>query len=162
MWKTLYCFIAFSSVCSVFCAFVDHHTKDPHYHLRELGGDFTRIVELEALGPPSPLENTDSTTVYEQIPLVKNPETSCRTLAPRESAKPATLKWVGKIKTPSDHNPIPDTAPYNQKKPPAPSFSLGKGKELDCESRVPTFLGAAQDTGFCVTCLGTLMGPGMF
>lgn len=107
---------------------------------RGLGGDFIKVMELEAWGPPSSLEYIGS-TIYGQIPIVRNLETSCKTPVPGESAKPATLKWLGKIETPSDHNPIPDTAPYNRKKPPAPSFSLGERKELNCKSMFQLFWG---------------------
>ena len=39
----------------------------------------SQIVELEALDPPFFLEHIDSTTIYGQISLVRNPETSCKT-----------------------------------------------------------------------------------
>lgn len=50
---------------------------------------------------------------------------------------------------------VPSTATYDWEETPSSQSSWG-GKELDCASGVPTFLGAAQQTGFSLTCLRAL------
>lgn len=117
-WKMLYRLMAFGSVHNVFCAFFDHHPKDSHYHLREKESDVSKMAELEVLDHLFLHEHIDSRTINGPIPSWEILRGSC-TLG---SAKPATLKLVGKFENPLTVTPTFETAPHNQKE--IPSFFL--------------------------------------
>lgn len=61
------------------------------------------MAEETTLDPDVSVGYTNSTTVHEQISFVRNSETKWEVHA-LTSAKPATLKQVGKFKIPFWHN----------------------------------------------------------